>query len=340
MVDYQMKSFRIKRKTLLLKWFLLLLLFVSTGVIPVMIAVSGQPYPDLTVAPIFSAITAFLWIPLAAAYWRQTIEVRLEETQFTVRKFAQRAKRFSYSDVLTYNERRVIDREGTFNALTIYLSDGFFIIKSNEFDGYESLKEQLLFSARPVAYQKTLTLAERNRLRWMIGGLALFIVANIAFAYLAHDPASPARLITLTDVVDNVHEERPKGRLKGVAFSLRTYPGFSFYVSRRDYDVRLEGLKAAIRLRQPIELLIRESDYHKKLQKTEPLTFGDKFSNYKLILIFGVRQANAVQLRTTRPIYEPTHTNPRQRTFLLSVMLLFCWTGWVYVDRHKILRAN
>ncbi|WP_460939696.1 hypothetical protein [Spirosoma humi] len=70
---------------------------------------------------------------------------------------------------------------------------------------------------------------------------------------------------------------------------------------------------------KPIGLLIRESDYRKQLRQTEPLTFGDKFSNYKLILAFGVRRSGPVQLRTIRPGHEPTHTNPNQRTFLLGV---------------------
>ncbi|GAB3726803.1 hypothetical protein [Spirosoma lituiforme] len=342
MVDNRTKSFRIKRKTLLLKWLPLLLLVASTIVVPFMIAVSGQRYPDLTIAPIFFAMTGFIWVPLAAEYWRQTTAVQLEETQFTIKKFAQRPKRFSYSDSLAYNERLDFGRGDQFNVLTIYLSDDFFIIKSNEFDEYEQLKEGLLAQAQPTTYLKVMTLAERNRLRWMISGLALFILANIAFAYLAHDPAdpAPARLVTVTDLVEQVREDRPKGQLKGVTFSLRSYPSFSFYVSRKDYDIHLDRLMASIRLRQPVDLLIRESDYRKKLRETEPLTLGDKFSNYKQIPTFGVRQTGSVQLQTTRPVHEPTHTNPGQRTFLLSVLLLFCWTGWAYVDRHKILRAN
>ncbi|CAN5336579.1 hypothetical protein BH09BAC4_BH09BAC4_33990 [soil metagenome] len=342
MVSQQERIFKVSNKALRLKWLMLLLLFASTIFVPFMIATSGQEYPDLSVAPILCAAFGFIWIPLLVVYWRQTTRIELAGDHFTVKKLAQIPEQFDYKAILAQNERMEVGRGGSFNVLTVYLQNDYVSVKSNEFAEYDLLKDSFGQYGKPVAYQKVMTLTERNRLRWMIGGLALFIAANIAFGYVAHNPADPkpARLVPVTDIVDKVVEDRPKGRLNGVRISLRTHPAFSFYVSRRNYDTRLDTLKWAIATQLPIELLIRESDYRKKLIKTEPLTFGDKYDNYKQILVFGVRQNGAVHIKTAKPVVEPIHTNPGQRTFLLSVLLLFCWTGWAYVDRHKVLRMN
>lgn len=342
MVSQQEQIFKVSNKALGLKWLMLLLLFASTIFVPFMIATSGQEYPDLSVAPILYAAFGFIWIPLLVVYWRQTTRIELAGDHFTVKKLAQTPKQFDYKAILAQNERMEVGRGGSFNVLTVYLQNDYVSVKSNEFAEYDLLKDSFGQYGKPVAYQKVMTLTERNRLRWMIGGLALFIVTNIAFGYVAHNPADPkpAQLVPVTDLVDKVVEDRPKGRLNGVRISLRTYPTFSFYISRRDYDIRLDTLKWVIATGRPIELLIRESDYRKKLIKIEPLTFGDKYDNYKQILVFGVRQNGSFQIKTSKPVYEPTHTNPVQRTFLLSFLLILCWTGWVYVDRHKVLPAD
>ena len=192
------------------------------------------------------------------------------------------------------------------------------------------------------SYRDVLTPAERNRFRWLIGGLVLLIGTTIAFGFVMHNPAdpNPARLVSMNGTADTTEENRNKGWLTGVTIRLRAFPGFAFYVSRRQYDVRLETLASALTPNRPVTLLIRASDLRKKLRKTEPLTFGDKYDDYDQIMVFGVNQGNSVDILTPGPVYEPTHTNPLLRTFLLSILLLFCWTGWVYVDRQPVLQAG
>lgn len=226
--------------------------------------------------------------------------------------------------------------------MTVYLADDWFALRSNQYTDYDYLKAHFTQYGQPVPYRTVFTLTERTRLRWMIGGLVLLIGATIAFGFAAHDPAdpNPARLITLTDMVQRVKENRYKGHLNGVTISLRAFPHFAFYVPRRNYVVSLANLQSAITPNRPISLLIRESEFRKKLRGTEPLTFGDKYVNYQRIMVFGVTQGDSVRIQTPNPVYEPTHTNPFQRTFLLSILLLLCWTGWVYVDRQSVLQGH
>ena len=117
--------------------------------------------------------------------------IELLERGFIIKKFGQKVRRYSYTAILSHNERHEPGRGGPFDELTVYLDDNWFAIRSNEFAEYDYLKAQFTQYSQPVPYRTVLTLTERNRLRWMIGGLVLLIGATIAFGYLAHNPADP-----------------------------------------------------------------------------------------------------------------------------------------------------
>lgn len=334
--------FRLKRTYEFLIWFSLLLLVPTTTVFPYKIATHEQTYPDLNILLISYAVAGLLWLVMLIELGQRTARIDLNKIDFTIRKFGQQVSRHPYKDITNYNERPGSSKLGSFRELTVYMADNWFVIRSNEFEQYDYLKEQFTQDAEPTPHRNVLTLTERNRLRWLIAGLSLLISANIVFGFLAHNAAdkTPAPLVALTDIVTQTRENKSKGRLTGVTISLRRYPAFSFLVSRKNYEVRLDGLRSGIALQQPITVLIRQSDLRKKLLQTEPLTFGDKYDNYKHIPVFGVEQGASVRLQSPETIYEPTHTNPLQRTFLFSILLLFCWTGWVFIDRQHVLRAN
>ncbi len=340
--DQQDIQATISRKALFTWGATLLLLFGSLVVIPIIVATSGQGYPNLDTPLLFCSGLGFFWVGIARELGRQTTFLRLDESSFTIKKWWQTPKQFNYSDIIGWNERPNPDRGKPSKALTFYLKDDFFVIKSNEFADYNLLKDRLCPHAKAVPYQKVITLSERNRLRWLIGGLTLLITANIAFGYLAHNPTdkNPVKLLNVSGMIDRVTEDRPKGHFKGARIFLRTYPDFVFYVSRRVYTTNIQYLKSVIRPNQLLTLFIRESDYRKKIAQTEPLTFGDKFSNYRQIMVYGLTQGKWVNLQSDKPVYEPTHTNPLQRTFFSCILLLICWSGWVYADQHKILRAD
>ncbi|MCX6215497.1 hypothetical protein [Spirosoma sp.] len=314
----------------------------ATVVLPVFIAVAGQLYPDLSFAPFYGAACAFLWIPYLTECWRLTTTITLTDQGFSVRKLAQRPRQFRCSGIIAYNERREVGRGGSFLVLTVYLRNDFFIVKSNAFPDYERIKAYFSQVSESIPYQKVVTRPERNRLRWLLSGLALFIVANIVFGYLAHNHVdhTKARLTAVTDVVDRVTENRPKGNFKGVYFRLRRWPELNFYASRRAYTLSLQPLKQVVRINQPITLLIPDSEFRKKIAYTEPLTIGDKYINYSLVSVYGIYQEHAVRIQAAGPALEPTRTNPLFRTILLVFLLLVCWAGWVYVDQHKVIRTD
>ncbi|UFH54045.1 hypothetical protein [Spirosoma sp. KNUC1025] len=338
MVSQQEEVFSFRRKRNYLLWLLLLVLFAILVGIPTGLAISEFPYPDLGMVLFFFATVPMMWIAVLADFGPRASTIELRKADFLIQKVGQKVHQHTYSAILAYNERTVTSGR-QFRELTVYLNNNWFVVRSNEFDDYDFIHDQLTQYGNPGPQQNVLTSTERNRFRWSIGWFALLISANIAFGYLAHDSADkkPAPVISVTAVVNRVSIQQTKYSFKGIDFQLQPWPDFTFYASRSSYATNIRPLKQAIALKRPVTLLIRKSEFRKKILKKEPLTFGDKFDRYAQIAVFGINQGNNVQLMTDKPIYEPTHTNPTQRTILLGMLLLCCWAGWVYVDRYKVL---
>ncbi|AQG79313.1 hypothetical protein [Spirosoma montaniterrae] len=320
-------------------WFGIGLVALSTLLIPFLIATDNTPNLDLLLTSY--SIAGFFWIGLLYESGKRTTAVTLHPEGFAVKKAGRSARHFLYSAIQSHNERPNYNRQGSFSELTIYLPGYWFAVRSNEFTDYEYLKSVLTQYGQAMIYRPALTLPERNWLRVAIVALVGLILANMAFGYLAHDEANPnpARLKTLPVVVAEVKAQYVKSRFKGVSICSPDCSGITFYVARRHYEAAIDTLPETIVAGMLIELLIRESDYRKKIAKTQPLTFGDKYTgDFDEVNVFGVRQGSWVRVRSSQPVYEPTHTKPHQRAMLLSFLLLLCWTGWVQIDRYVVLR--
>ena len=334
--------FSVTPKRILLRWFLLLLLVASLIGIPAIIAFREQPYPNLDILLIFAIAVSFMCLAVLADFGPLASVIDLHEDGFRVKRFCQGIRWHPYESIQTYSERPNSSKIESFQELTVYVPDNWFIIRSNEFKEYDDLKAVFTQYGQAGPRRKVFTLPERNQFRWGIIGLVLLISANIIFAYVAHNPTDkrPARLTTISSRVDQVLETKNKSRIKGFTLRLHHWPDFQFYVRRSDYNAAIPSLKQAILLNQPITLFIRESEYRKKLAKTEPLTFGDKYDNYQVVSVFGVDQNRLLHLRAVEPALEPTHTNPLVRTMLFGLLLVCCWVAWLYVDQHALLRAD
>ena len=332
------ETFRIRSRWLWLHRFLFGLL-VALLYIPYKVATNGQVYPDLSQAPIWLVLFGFVWVICLAEAWKQTIVVTLGPYQFTVKKWTQSARQFPYDSIEGYHEYSDQDRRGPYQTLVIYLPEDYFTIRSIDFEAYEQLKARLTEHKAIVPRKRVITRIERNRLRWLIGSLSVLIVANIVYGYLAHNPETkqPAQLISVTSTLDRIRPDADRGILKGFTIRLSNWPDFEFYISRKAYADDLRRLQQEITLNRSVRVLIRDSDFRKKLLKTEPLTLGDKYDNFKHIPVFGVEQVNGLRLRAAITALEPTHTKPGQRTAFLGVLLLFCWAGWVYTTQTKVL---
>ena len=332
--------FSIKPAYRILRWVLLVLLLTFYVLLAVFVLrATGRDYFNLDLVCFLFLITGFLSVAWAAHMYQQTTYVQLLDDSFVVKKVGKKRATYPYKAIVSHNERLRVDKNTTHYEFAVYLADNWFAIRSNDFPDYDYLKEELSRYGQPGPYREVITPAERTQLGWFISAMALLIGITIGLGFALHNPAdpNPAQLIALTDIADQVNVNRNKGRLVSVTIRLRAHPNFYFEVSRRQFDNPPDGLQAAIRLKQPITLLIRQSEFRKKLIKTEPLTFGDKYDGYKEIKVFGVRQGDSVNLQTSQPILEPTHTNPLLRTLFLGLLLVFCWAGWVYVEQLEVL---
>ncbi len=319
------------------------LLFVALILIPAGIAFSDARYPDLLILPICWVTGAgFLGAIVLFEMKPQTVSIALDETGFTVKKWGSRAVYYPYSAITSYNERHQFDRSSAYDELTLYMPTNWFMLRSNVFDDYAYLKTRLTRLAQPVPYRRVTTRTERMQIRWFLGGLSLAIIASIIFGFAAHNPAGkgPALLSSLSAQVDGVRAVKTKGNFKGISFRLTRWPDLLFYASRQDFDQDIRLLLRYIRPNRPVTLLLRESDIRKKLLKNQPLTFGDKYIDYKRVEVFGIRQGTAINLSTSQPAREPTRTHPYRWLLFFGMLLVLCGSCWVWVEQQPLIRAS
>ena len=339
----QTDTFSVKGNYLFLYAFIVPLLLIIVLAISVLIAFSGTSYPDLSVAPIlFTLVTGILGVHLLNEVAELTVSVTLGETDFIVKKWGQQPRQYTYGDILAHNERLNYTRTSTFNELTVYLPDNWFMLRSNAYEEYDELKHVLTYFGESVPYRTVLTRASRTRFRWFVGGIALLIIANIVLGFAAYDPVDkkPAQLSSISAMPDIIRASMNKGNFKGLSFRLHPWPDVWFFASRRDFDESLQPLLQRINLHQPVTLILRERDIQKKLLKTEPLTLGDKFMNYDRIDVFGIRQGTDINVATTQPVQEPGRTSPYLRLLFFGMLLVFCGTGWAWVEEQMVVELR
>ena len=340
METQQTDTFSIKGKQWFLYAFVLPLLLLSVIAISVLIAFSSTPYPDLSAAPIlFTMVVGILGAYFLNELAELTVSVTLGETGFVIKKWGHRPQQYAYGDILAHNERLNSTRTSTFNELTVYLPDNWFMLRSNAYAEYGELKHVLTYFGQPVPYRSVLTRAGRNRYRWFLGGMALLILANIMLGFATHNSVDkkPAQLSSVSAMPDVIRASIVKGNVKGISFRLHPWPDVWFFARRTHFDETIQPLLQRIDPHKPVTLLLRESDIQKKLLKKEPLTTGDKYIRYDRIDVFGIRQGADINVATTQPVREPGRTSPYLRLFFFGIPLVFCGTGWVWVEQQPVV---
>lgn len=332
--------FSIKSTQLVLYALILPLLLLSVIAISVLIAFNSTPYPDLSAAPVlFTLVVGILGTYLLNELAELTVSITLGETDFVVKKWGQRPKQYAYGDILAHNERLNSTRTSTFDELTVYMPDNWFMIRSSAYAAYDELKHVLTYFGQSVPYRNVLTRAGRTRYRWFLGGMALLIIANIVLGFATYNPVDkkPAQLSSVSAVPDTIRAIFGKSTFRGISFRLHPWPNVWLFASRRNFDESIQPLFRRIDPHQPVTLLLRESDIQKKLLKTEPLTVGDKYIKYDRVDVFGIRQGPHINVATTQPVREQGRTSPWLRLLFFGMLLAFCGTSWAWVEQQTIV---
>ncbi|RYF55349.1 MAG: hypothetical protein EOO39_38120, partial [Cytophagaceae bacterium] len=142
MSDQHYTIFRVKPINTFFRWFLFLLLLVTTVVGPTLLMLETPYYPNWSTLLIFLLLGGFvvlMWF--VHSMWQTTALQMLDDATFSVKKSGQSSTQHAYNSILAYNERPSESKMGSFMGLTIYLTDNWFVIRSNDFRDYEYLKE-------------------------------------------------------------------------------------------------------------------------------------------------------------------------------------------------------
>lgn len=325
------------------RWLVAGLLILSLVVLPIGMAFDGDfsNYPDLSTLLFFAPLAGIMWLALLADLLPLATLIAFEENTFWVKKIGQRAQAYAYSDIVSYNQWPS-HTTSTQTELQVYMTHNWFAIKAIDFQDFDIIKTTLTAYGKASSKQRILTRHDRTQFRWALAGLAISAAANIVFGFLAHNPeaSSKAKLVSVTATVESVHRSETKGIFKGFNLKLQPWSRFTFQLIPRYFANPLQPLQTRIVPRLPATLLIRQSDFNKKLVRKEPLTFSDKYVDYTKIMVFGIDQGNWLQLMTDQKVYEPPRTNPVQRTVLYCILLFMCLIALLYIEGATVLPTN
>jgi hypothetical protein len=285
-------------------------------------------YPDLDQGLSVHLIASAILALLSYIYRQKISKVTFQAESFSVYGLLQCRKTYNYEDVVYYAQKyRKEENRGRKTRWTefhVHLHhDEFFLIQSDDFKQYDYIKSRL---SQYGEHQHLPTPSVKTPfLIWSCRWLSMICLFNIVFGCAAHDEVDgkEADLQQISGLITKAENNISRNRFKGITLQLADYPNFTFRADQEDFSVNIESIGEALSTGQPLKMLIRKSEYEKKLSKTQRPTFGDKYSRYSQIAVFGINDVKA-----KIPVYEDPHTNPLLRALLFGLVLLFCVWSW------------
>lgn len=324
-------------------WLLIgITLFWGIGTTWLLIAtVRTTPYPDLNFMTIVGPFGMWFTILLTWGLVSQTASIQTGPTSFVVRKYGQTSFEYPYAAITGRNVRRNANKHTSWTELIVYLPDNWFALRSIDFDNFDELKALFSAVSPAVAYRQVLSPGEQRLARIFLIIALLAGLTPVWFGFAAHQPVSkkPARLVRLSGTVSGIRKTTNRSSsYTGFALRLAEYPDFTFYARRKEFTDSLRTLPYSLNDPPRLSLTIRDYDFRTKISRQQPLTFGDKYDDYSSIPVAGIDSSPFFHVRTTKPVYNDSHTKPYIRLGLFCLYAIVIWSFWLAVDKQTIRR--
>lgn len=313
-------------------WLIVFLLVAASLGLPALRIIRANHYPDLNYSLLSCFVSSCLLGPTLWQLAKLTISIKLYSKFFTVKTAGQSEKKYAYSEIIYYHERQKKQRGQTWMEFLFALNDGtYYIISSTDFKSYDQIVTQLGLHGTNQLFDLATPWSDKY-IRYSILWLTTVGIACILFGFLAHDEVSPhkAALVSVDDIIADVKVNHSRGNFHGVTIYLTDHATFHFYAEQKIFSGDLKHKAKSLHRYQRISLLIRESDFRKKIVRSAALSFGDKYCDYEEILVFGLDR-----IKVETPVYEESHTQPWLRTGIIGLVLLVLWAFALSSDESE-----
>ncbi len=319
---------------------IILLLGVIMVIAPIY-SVWTQPYPDLNFSTFFGSLGLIMMLLLTWPYIEHTASIQTGTESFTVRKYGQVPFEYPYTALTGHTVRPNFDRQRSWTELVVYLPDNWFVLRSIDFDNFDELVALFSAVSPAVPYRQVLSPGEQRLARIFLIVALLVGLVPVWFGFAAYQPVDkqPARLVHLSGTLSSIRKTTNRSSsYTGFALRLAEYPDFTFYARRKGFTDSLRTLPYALNYPPRLTLTIRAYDFRTKISRQQPLTFGDRYDDYRSIPVAGIDSSPFFHVRTTRTIFNDSHTKPYLRLSLFCLYAIVIWSFWLAVDKQTIRR--
>ncbi len=313
----------------------------ATVVALIEIARTQFPYPDLNLITIIGSVGTVVTLMIAWTLVGQTASIQMGADSFAVRKYGQTTFEYSYTTVIGHTVRQNTDKNSNWTELVVYLPDNWFVLRSIDFDDFDELVALFSAVSPVVAYRQVLSPGEQRLARIFLIVALLAGLTPVWFGFAAYQPVDkqPAQLVQLSGTLASIRKTTSRSKpYTGFALRLAQYPSFTFYARRNAFTDSLQTLPYSLNYPPRLTLTIRAYDRRTKISRQQPLTFGDKYDDYNSIPVAGIDSSPFFRVRTTKIVYNDSHTKPYLRLGLFCLYAIVIWSFWLAVNEQTIRR--
>lgn len=251
--------------------------------------VFDKDYPQF-IEVFFSFFVGFMGIALVFAYIKKR-SIYLYKDYISFR-YGFLLKRIEVRNdaILSWAEVVKSNKTGEWNELTIFTSNKRYSFQSNQYNGYNLLKENIT-KDKPQDFdfeedQKAAKNRKVSLFLMFFGAILLFFsLKNVMSTAKFTDNNQMVQ--TEQIVTSGLKIKRYKGSAS-IYLKFKDHPEFDFCLDAHSFAGNADDFIADVKYGDTLTVSLLKEDFEKKIAKTKPLTFEDKSFDYYTIHLYSI----------------------------------------------------
>lgn len=301
--------------------------------VPMGIWLVQYPYPMLDLMLASICLGLFFLLLVCQERLGQTRSIQLLTDRLIVRKSNLTRIEQPYTAIRSYNLRTSGAEGQIWTELTVYLADDWFSLRSTDFPAFDELAARLTEQGTAVPYRPVVSRPEARRLTFLLGLLGLVGAGLVLTGFLQYTPppARPTPLVPVSSQVQALLVDQGKFRINGYVIRLTAFPEFRFYARRGDFSDTLRWLPAIVKPGSAVQVLVKEPDVARRLTRQLPLTFADRYADYRSIRVYGITTETGFRLLARNNARDKPRSRPYVRLGVFVLLALVCLSAGIGV---------
>jgi hypothetical protein len=247
-------------------------------------------------------------------------------------------------EIESWAELKKTSKHGSWDELYIFTASEKYSFASSNYDDYYTFKDKITKNKhRNNEYEKK----SDNKNVWILA-LVIFLLGlfllplGLKPLLLPNSDVSSVQLVKTNQIViDGIKIKKSGRHSHNIELKFNEFPEFDFKVSGDAFDAMYaENFVDEVHLGDTLTVSVPKDEYGKKMAKTIPLTFWDKYVNYYDIKVYEISHRNTSYLTLNDFAQEEgSRTKSNARIGSIIGIILVGISIFIYIKRKKIAAA-